>query len=143
MPACSKYVSRLKIALAHRGLPYPQQIIDYIGKRASTDRELDRIITSVLQIIEPPSCQKTHCPSHTAYGFCGCSKSLVPSKCKLNLEYLKRKRDKEENILNKRIAVIPGMYLPLSDETKKKILAMSEADWQKEVKKFPKELVGH
>lgn len=142
MAARSKYMKRFRIALQYRNLPFPQQIIDYMGKRATSDRDLDAIIHGVLQIIEPPYCSKSHCPHHTTYGFCGCSQSLVPGKCKLNLEYLKRKREREDKLLNKRINDIPGKYLPLSDETKKKIMSMSELEWQKQIKKFPKELTG-
>lgn len=142
MAACSKYVNRFRDALQYRNLPFPQDIINYMGKRATSDRELDGIIHRVLQIIEPPYCQKNHCPHHTAFAFCGCSKKLVPGKCKLNLEYLKRKREREEKLLNKRMEAIPGIYLPLSDETKQKIIAMSDNEWQKEVKKFPKQLTG-
>lgn len=142
MSACSKYLNRFKIALQHRGLPFPNEIIDYMGKRATSDRSLDNIILSVLQIIEPPYCQKRHCPSHTSYGFCGCSKSLIPGKCPLNLEYLRKKREREESIMTKRVAQIPGIYLPLSEHTKGRIFAMSEAQWQQEIKKFPKHLTG-
>jgi len=142
MAACSKYMNRFRKALEYRGLKVPEEIISYMGKRATSDRSLDGIILGVLNIIEPPHCQKNHCPSHTTYGFCGCSKGLVPGKCQLNLEYLKRKKERQDNILNKRINDIPGMYLPLSEETKQKVLAMSDKEWQERIKKFPKPLTG-
>lgn len=142
MAACSKYMNRFRFALQYRKLPFPSEIINYMGKRATTDRSLDSIILEVLDIIEPPYCQKSHCEFHTAYGFCGCSKNLVPGKCKLNLDYLKRKRDREDKILLVRIQQVPESYLPLSDETKKKILTMKEQDWQKQVKKFTKKLAS-
>lgn len=67
-----------------------------MGKRATTDRGLDKIISSILDIIEPPSCHKSHCPHNTAYSFCNCSKNLVPGKCPLNLKYLKDKKERDE-----------------------------------------------
>lgn len=142
MSACSKYLPRFRKALEYRQLPFPKEIIDYMGKRANSDRSLDEIILNVLEIIEPPYCQKRHCEYHTSYGFCGCSQGLVPGKCKLNLDYLKRKRDRENNILTVRAKDIPGIYLPLTEETKRKILAMNDQEWQKEIKKFPKQLTG-
>lgn len=142
MAACSKYMNRFKKALEYRKLPFPQEIIIYMGKRATSDRELDRVIHGVLDIIEPPHCQKSHCPSHTTFGFCGCSQSLVPGRCPLNLEYLKRKRDREESVINKRMADIPAMYLPLSKETREKIIGMNDKQWAAQVKKIPKQLTG-
>lgn len=138
MAACSKYMNRFRSALAYRGLPVPQDIINYMGKRATSDRSLDGILLSVLHIIEPPYCQKTHCPSHTSYAFCGCSKGLVPGKCPLNLEYLKRKREREDKLVNERLAQVPESYLPLSKETIEKIKNMRKEDWDKQIKKIKK-----
>lgn len=142
MAACSKYRHRFKTALEFRKLPFPTEIYDYLAKRATTDRSLDRIICAVLDIIEPPNCPKSHCPHHTAFSFCGCSQNLVPGRCPLNLEYLRNKKKREEKIINQRINQIPGKYLPLDEETKKKIIAMSNDEWKKTVRKFPKELTG-
>lgn len=89
MAACSNYKNRLKAALEYRGLEYPLKIIDVIGKRATSDRELDGIILSITDILEPPNCKKSHCPHFTTFAFCNCSKKLVPGKCKLNIAYLK------------------------------------------------------
>lgn len=136
MAACSKYMNRFRSALLYRGLPVPQDIINYIGKRATSDRTLDGIILSVLRIIEPPYCSKHHCPFHTTYAFCGCSKGLVPGKCPLNLAYLKRKRQKEEILLNSRISQVPKSYLPLSKETIEKIKNMRDDEWNKQIKKI-------
>lgn len=143
MAACSKYMNRFRKAFEYRGLKVPEEIISYMGKRATSDRSLDAILLGVLNIIEPPYCQKSHCPSHTTFAFCGCSKGLVPGKCKLNLEYLKRKRDREERLLNKRIAKLPDKYLPLSDEIKQKIMAKSETEWQKTLKRLIKNNPTH
>jgi hypothetical protein len=138
MAACSKYMKRFRFALQYRKLPFPKEIIDYMGKRATSDRSLDGIICNILNIIEPPYCQKSHCEHHTTYGFCGCSKNLVPGKCKLNLEYLKRKKEKEERILGSRTAQLPKRYLPLSDETKAKVLSMTQSQWDNELRKILK-----
>lgn len=107
-----------------------------MGKRANSDRSLDGIILGVLHIIEPPYCQKSHCESHTTYGFCGCSKGLVPGRCPLNLEYLRRKREREDKLLKERIAQIPKSYLPLSSETIEKIKSMRQPEWDKQIKKI-------
>jgi hypothetical protein len=139
MAACSKYMNRFRSALLYRGLPVPQDIINYMGKRATSDRSLDAIIFGVLNIIEPPYCQKSHCPSHTTYAFCGCSKGLVPGKCSLNLEYLKRKREREEKILNDRIAQVPQSFLPLDKDTIERIKNMRQEDWEKQIKKIKKQ----
>lgn len=131
-------MNRFRSALTYRGLPVPQDIINYMGKRANSDRALDGIILGVLNIIEPPYCQKLHCESHTTYAFCGCSKGLVPGKCPLNLEYLKRKREREEKVLNERVSQIPKSYLPLSKETIDKIKNMRSDEWEKQIKKIKK-----
>lgn len=136
MAACSKYVPRLKKALEYNKLPYPSEIITVMGRRATTDRELDGIINSICNILEPPYCQKSHCPSHTAFGFAGCSKSLVPGKCPLNLTYLKNKKEREEKEINRRIALIPEKFLPLSEESRAKISAMSKEVFEKNISKF-------
>lgn len=138
MAACSKYMNRFRKALEYRGLPVPQDIINYMGKRATSDRMLDGIICGVLDIIEPPYCQKSHCESHTPYGFCGCSKSLVPGKCPLNREYLKRKKEREDKLLNERIAQIPEQHLPLSKEVLERIKNMRQPEWDKRIKKIIK-----
>lgn len=111
MAKCSNYVPRFKAALKYHGLPIPQEIIDKLGVRASSDRELDGIIMGVVQILEPPNCQKSHCPKHTTFGFCGCSEGLVPGKCPLNLEYLKRKRERRQSVKDAFIADIPETKL--------------------------------
>lgn len=107
MAACSKYVSRLRQALKFRGLPFPEEIIKTIGKRATSDRSLDNIIHSVCEILEPPHCQKSHCPHFTSYAFCGCSQNLVPGRCPLNLTYLKNKKEREERIINNVVSQLP------------------------------------
>lgn len=138
MAACSNYMSRFRKALAYRNLPVPEDIIKYMGKRATSDMLLDAIILSVLEIIEPPYCQKSYCESHTSYGFCGCDKGLVPGKCPLNLQYLKRKREKENKILNERLSQVPASYLPLSKQTIENIRNMRQAEWDKQIKKIIK-----
>jgi len=142
MAHCSKYVNRFREVLKFRKLPFPEEIVAMLSKRAKTDRELDGIICRVTDVLEPPACKKSHCPHHTAFAFCGCSQGLVPSTCSLHKEYIKRKSKRENDLWEKRNAQIPGIYKPISDETKSKILAMSNSEWEEEVKKFPKELTG-
>lgn len=136
MAACSKYVPRFKKALEYRGLSFPQEIINVMGKRAKSDRELDSIINSVCEILEPPSCKKSHCPHHTSFGFCGCSLALVPGKCKLNIDYLKRKKEREDKLISERILQLPKKFRNVDDKTKDKILSMSKSDWENQIKKF-------
>lgn len=136
MAACSKYVKRFRKALEFRKLPFPQEIIETMGKRAKSDRDLDSIIHYVCEILEPPPCQKLHCPHHTTYGFCGCSLSLVPGKCKLNLEYLKNKKAREEKLLSERLAMLPEKMRNINDDSKRRILSMSKIDWDKQVKRI-------
>lgn len=142
MAHCSKYMKRFKKALEHRKLPFPVEIINELAKRAKSDGELDSIINRVVDILEPPSCQKTHCPKFTTYGFANCSDGLVPGRCKLNIEYLVNKLRRENNKWDKRKAVIPGKYFPISDEIKERILAMTDKQWEDQIKKFQKELTG-
>lgn len=136
MAACSKYLYRFKKALEFRKLPFPTDIINYIGKRANSDRSLDGIICSALSIIEPPNCTKSHCPSFTSFAFCNCSLSLVPGRCKLNLDYLKKKREREEKILNARLEQIPKLYFPLSEDTIKRIASIRKEDWERQLKRI-------
>ncbi len=96
MASCTKYQKRFLKAVEYRGVSVPKDLMDVIAKRASSDRQLDKILLSMLEVLEPPFCQKSHCPHHTTYGFAGCSKSIVPGKCPINLEYLGRKREKEK-----------------------------------------------
>lgn len=144
MSACSKYVPRFKKALEYRGLSFPKDIIDVMGKRANSDRDLDGIIHSIVSILEPPYCQKTHCPHHTAFAFCGCSLSLVPGKCKLNLDYLKNKKLREEKLLNSRINQLnEADRNNLSEYDKGRISAMSKYSWEDFIsKRNQKQLVN-
>lgn len=91
---------------------------------------------SACRILEPPYCQKTHCPHHTVFGFAGCSKALVPGKCKFNLGYIKRKKEREEKELARRLSLIPEKYLPISDYSKGRIAAMSKERFEEVVKKW-------
>ncbi len=136
MAHCSKYVPRFKTALTFRGLEFPEEIINMMAKRAKSDSQLDGIICSCLDILEPPYCQKRHCPSHTTYGFCGCSKNLVPGKCKLNLDYLKRQKEKAEKVYQKRLLLIPQNFFPLTKENELKIKSMSDSEFAKAARKL-------
>lgn len=102
-------MNRLRAALEYRKEVMPVGLVNLLAKRATSDGELDSIILSTLQIIEPPFCQKSHCPSHTTYAFCGCSEKLVPGKCPLNLKYLKDRRQREakikEDIINEMLTI--------------------------------------
>lgn len=136
MAACSKYVKRLRQALKFRKTRFPEEVITLMGKRAKTDRQLDAIIHGVLDVIEPPYCQKSHCSSHTAFAFCGCSLERVPGKCPLNLTYLKNRREREEADFQKRLIIVPEKYLPLSPENEKKIREMHQSEWIRETEKW-------
>lgn len=136
MAACSKYVTRLRQAFKYRKIKFPSEIIDLMGKRAKTDRSIDDIIHGVLKIIEPTNCQKSHCPHHTSYSFCGCSKELVPGHCSLNLAYLKGRREREEAEFKKRLVLVPKKYLPLSPENENKIRTMDKYTWAEESRKW-------
>lgn len=141
MAACSKYRHRLKKALEFRGLKYPQEIIDYMGKRATTDRSLDGIIIAVCDIVEPPNCTKSHCPHFTTFSFCNCIDNRVPGKCPLNLEYLKKKKEREEKKYQERVAQLPENFFPLSKENEEKIRTMDDNTWQKAIKKYKKQRI--
>lgn len=106
MAGCSKYLNRLKKAMEYNGVSLPDGFVSKIAKRAKTDGQVDSIALSLIAVLEPPYCKKSHCPHHTTYGFAGCSKSLVPGKCKLNLEYIQRTAERELKIKNKLIAII-------------------------------------
>jgi hypothetical protein len=97
----SNYRNRLSHALLYRGIEVKHELstmLLVLQTRAKSDRELDGIFLAILKIIEPPYCQMTHCENHTSYGMCGCAKHLVPGRCKIHSDYLKRKRVKEEKI---------------------------------------------
>lgn len=138
MAACSNYVSRFKKALKFRRLKFPQDIIDLMGKRSKTDRSLDRILFSVINIIEPSSCTKSHCPHHTTFSFCNCSLDLVPAKCELHRAYRKRVKEREEKQFQDRLSKVPEKYLPLSDENTKRVREMDKYTWAKFIHKNKK-----
>lgn len=106
MSGCSKYRHRLNKAMEYNGIELPPNFIGTIAKRAKTDGQVDTIVWSLLNVLEPPRCQMSHCPSHTAYGFCGCSKSLVPGKCSIHKGYIKRQKEKHEKIKQQLITMI-------------------------------------
>lgn len=98
MSACSKYTKRFERAMEYNNLPVPKELISTITKRAKSDGQIDIIIHSILDVLEPPACSKSHCPHFTTYGFANCAKGLVPGKCPLNLKYKKDKRGKEDKM---------------------------------------------
>lgn len=136
MAACSKYVTRLKIALTHRGVNMPTDVVNLMAKKAKSDGILDDIILRVLDVIEPPYCQMRHCSNHTTKGFCGCSLSLVPGKCSLNLSYLKNKRIREEKKYQSRVEQLPNRFFPLTKENETKLRTMSDDVWDKAIRKY-------
>lgn len=131
MAACSKYVKRFKKALSFRGLKFPNDIIDVMGRRAPSDRSLDNILIDTCRILEPPGCTKSHCPHHTTYRFCYCSLEREPSKCDLHRAYRKRVKEREEKLFQSRLAQVPKKYLPLSSENEKRIKEMDKQTWAK------------
>jgi len=74
-----------------------KDLIDAIEKRATTEKQLRDLFGSIMSLLEPPSCSKSHCESYGgSFAWCGCRKGLVPGKCKENRAYLKRRREREE-----------------------------------------------
>ncbi len=72
--------------------------------RGMSDNMFHHIICKILDVLEPPNCQKSHCQYYTTSGFCNCSEGRVPGKCKEHREYLDRKAKRENKT--------PGKYFP-------------------------------
>lgn len=123
----SKYRKRAEQAVSHYQFPYkkfdiefhkrfnkgkfkPKKIrsindlFDAIEKHQTTEKVLRRFFYHLCGMLEPPSCQKTHCQYHTAFSFCNCADGRVPGKCKEHRKYIKRckarQKSKEENSNN-------------------------------------------
>lgn len=94
------YWARLKKACEYRDVDVNaiSKLVDVVRKRASGDREVANIFFHIITKIEPPCCQMSHCESYTAYGFCNCGFSRVPSKCKKHRDYLQRQYDRMEKV---------------------------------------------
>ena len=93
--SCNK-LRRLNAAINYRGLNAEEVSIPRLGelliKRGITDKSLDGIVWTLISILEPPGCQRTHCESFTTCGFCYCSKGLLPNKCMIHRKYMSDRR---------------------------------------------------
>lgn len=94
------YWRRLKKACEYRGIDVNaiSKLVDVVRKRASGDRHVDNTFHPIISQLEPPTCCMSHCDYHTAYGFCGCGKNLVPSQCKKHRDFLDRQYDRMQKV---------------------------------------------
>lgn len=96
--SCAK-LSRLKEALEYRGLDPKSLDLDVFWKvlrtRGIIDKVLNRIVWTLLEVLEPPGCGMPHCEYYGGQAsFCDCAKGEIPGKCKINRDYLKRIRER-------------------------------------------------
>lgn len=77
-----------------------------LSAKGMSDNKLYHIVYNILDVLEPPNCQKSHCQHHTTFGFCNCDEGWVPGKCKDHREYIDRKAKRENKT--------PGKYFPES-----------------------------
>lgn len=91
---------RLKKALEYRGLNSEKlnidKLFDVLIKR-STDNELNKIVWSIIAILEPSQCYMTHCKEYgNQSSFCNCGSGTIPGKCSIYRAYKKRKKAKDK-----------------------------------------------
>lgn len=99
--SCQKF-DRLKKAIEYRGLdPNNISLNDFaklLAKRGITDTVQNKIVWMLLEVLEPPVCNMTHCEHYGGQSsFCNCSLERIPGRCPINRDYLKRKKEREEN----------------------------------------------
>jgi hypothetical protein len=116
---CSDYRKRLEQAIAHYQWPFKKQdvvfhekygkgkfrprkiktvvdLIDAIENRATTEKELRSLFGAICTILEPAPCRKTHCSNYGgSFNWCNCGIGLVPGRCRDNLLYMKRQKEKK------------------------------------------------
>ena len=93
------YTTPLGRAMGHkpRKIKTVKDLIDAIEKRATTEKQLRDLFGSIMSLLEPPSCSKSHCEFYGgSFAWCSCRKGLVPGTCRENRAYLKRRREREE-----------------------------------------------
>jgi len=90
-------LGRIRKALEYRGLdPEKLDIGDLFRELAKRvpDKELNTF-SWFFTHLEPPGCQMSHCKSYGASpSFCNCGAGEIPGRCKINKEYLRRRKEK-------------------------------------------------
>ena len=92
------YWPRFKKSLEYHNLDVNaiSKLVDVVRRRAGSDRAVDDTFSKLMHVLEPGSCQKSHCDYYGSGGFCGCGKNLVPSKCEDHRQYLERQNARYE-----------------------------------------------
>lgn len=105
----SNYTSRLIAGIKKRGLdPEKDSIESFIRllrDRATTERGLDGVFQSLIDLVEIRSCEVSHCDKHGAHFYSCCREELEPGKCPIAKKYRanlkKRCQDKYDEIMDK------------------------------------------
>jgi hypothetical protein len=86
----------LMIACRRLGIRTLSAFLDAVERRATSERQLcEGVYGDLLNILQPPGCQKTHCKHHSVFGFASCLLNRTPGRCKEHREYLERRRKRE------------------------------------------------
>lgn len=98
--SCAKF-SRLKKALEYRGLDPKNLDVDQLSrvlkKRGITDAKQNPIVWGLLDVLEPPGCQMSHCKFYgNSTAFCNCGDGRLPSKCDIYRDYKNRCKEREQ-----------------------------------------------
>jgi len=112
--SCAK-LKRFEEALTYRGLDAKNldvnELASVLRKRGITDNKQNDIICSLLNILEPPSCDMTHCVNYGGQSsFCNCSDSKIPGRCSIYLAYKKRIKEKGIKAANELIELIEDHF---------------------------------
>jgi len=96
--SCASF-NRVKKAMEYRGLNPKRLDLDDLArvfrKRGITDRQQNEIVHRVLVVLEPTPCWVSHCKHYGGVSaFCNCGEGLIPGKCKIRRDFLKRRRGK-------------------------------------------------
>ena len=97
--SCKKY-KRLSYSLRRKGINPEAMSLNKLNsllvKRGITDRQLSNIMQEIINLIEPPQCEKTHCEHYGGQSyFCCCKKQKIPGNCKEHRAFLKRRAEKQ------------------------------------------------
>ena len=84
--------TNLMIACRRLGVRTLSAFLNAVERRATSERQLcEGVYGDLLNILEPPGCQKTHCKEHTAFGFANCGLNRTPGRCAEHRAYMARR----------------------------------------------------
>ena len=72
------------------------RLVKVMEKRGITDAELNPAVWTMIRLLEPPGCSKSHCEAHSSRSPMNCAKGKTPGRCKGFKGYLERKAGRKQ-----------------------------------------------